>query len=78
MPCRVKSVEGRRIDSQAGHAYVKERFRLSERKKRELVDYVKWTEIGMERRVGSVICECYKEFVQRKAEITFESTKDKQ
>ena len=78
VPDLVGSEEGRRIPQRAGLAFVKERLRISERKKRELTDFLKWTEIGLERRLGSGIWKHYKEFIQKKTERAFQSTKDKQ
>ena len=77
VPCLVKSKVGRSIAERASHAFMKERLRmrLSERKRRELMEDQKWTEIGLLRRVGSDVFERYKELVSRKSEKTFQVTK---
>ena len=75
VPCLVKSKVGRSIAERASHAFVKERLRLSERKRRELMEDQKRTEIGLRRRVGSDVFERYKEFLSRKSEKTFQETK---
>ena len=76
VPDLVGSEEGRSIPQRAGLAFVKDRLRISERKKRELTDFLKWTEIGLERRPGSGIWKQYKKFTQKKTERAFQSTKD--
>ena len=55
--CPVRTEEGLRIADRAGHAFVRERLRCSERRRRDLEEDRKWTEIGLRRRMDNDVFE---------------------
>ena len=76
--CPIKTERGRAIANNAGRAFVRERLRLAEKRKKELEDVRKWTEIGFRRRIGDVRMGKFQKLTEKKAEKTFVGTRGKQ
>ena len=74
VPCLVRTAEGKRIADKASREFVRERLRVTERRKKDLLEDKKWMELGLERRIGSDASK-YSEMVGRKAERIFQSTR---
>ena len=76
--CPIKTERGRAIANNAGRAFVRERLRLAEKRKKELEDVRKWTEMGLRRRIGDVRMGKFQKLTEKKAEKTFVGTRGKQ
>ena len=76
--CPVRTREGFRIADRAGHAFVRERLKCSERQKRKLEEDRKWTEIGLRRQMGDEVFERFDQLTKKKTEQVFVLTRETQ
>ena len=76
--CPVRTKEGFRGADRAGHAFVREHLRCSERRKRDLEEDRKWTEIGLRRRMGNDVFERFDQLENKKSERIFTLTREVQ
>ena len=52
MSCPIRMKRGQEIARHASREFVKERLRVAERKKKDIQDEIRWSEIGLKRRLG--------------------------
>ena len=76
--CPIATTQARKIIEKAGHSLVKERLRIAEKRKEELVKDQEWMEIGMRRRMGDERFEAWRTLVNKKHEKTFIATRSAQ
>ena len=74
----IPTVEGQRIARQAGQQFLNEHLRVANYRKAKLTEELKWTELGLRRRLNEHDYKAVTRMADSTGERTFQRTRDKQ